>query len=92
MKKITQLAFVVFLLVSASGNINAQENARLVGQGKIVFDISYPNNKLDEQSLALLPSESVVYFKGNMSRVETRMGIGTTVIITDHKLGESTTL
>lgn len=92
MRKITQLAIITVLLLSGTRLSLAQESSRLVGQGKIVFEISYPNSTLDEQSKAMLPTESVVYFKGNMSCVEVSMGVGNTTVITDHKLGESTAL
>ena len=92
MKKITQFALLAFLLISTSNFLQAQENGRMVGQGKIVFEISYPNSQLDQQTLAMMPTESVLYFKGNMSRSEIQMGIGSTAIISDHKLGETITL
>ncbi|HRH67638.1 MAG TPA: DUF4412 domain-containing protein [Bacteroidia bacterium] len=92
MKKITQTALVLFLLLSGSRYSSAQESSRLLPQGKVVFEVSYPNSKLDQQTMAMMPTESVLYFKGNLSRMELNLGMGSTVVITDHKLGESTML
>lgn len=61
-------------------------------QGKAVFTISYPESELDQQTLSMMPSESVVYFKDQRSRAEMKIAMGTTVAITDARTGAMTTL
>jgi hypothetical protein len=88
MKKIVSS---LLLTLAVCTSLYAQYENKMM-QGKVVFDISYPNSKLDQQTLAMLPSESVMYFKGQMSRVEVNTPMGTNVVISDHKLGEGTML
>lgn len=63
-----------------------------ISEGKATFDITYPDADIDQERLAMMPGESVMYFKGDMSRTEVKMAMGNTVVITNGKLGESTTL
>lgn len=88
MKKL--LSFLFVSLVACTSVFAQWENK--IMQGKVVFDISYPNSKMDQQTLAMLPTQSIMYFKGQMSRVEVSMPMGTNVVISDHKLGEGTML
>lgn len=49
--------------------------------GTIVYNITYPDSKLDAQTLAMMPKTMKMKIKGNMSRTEMNMGMGNTVII-----------
>jgi GLPGLI family protein len=80
---------IVFLFLCASFMAHAQKK---LTQGKALFDITYPESELDQQTLAMMPTESTIYFKGHMSRSEVKMPMGTTVSITDGSSGETTTL
>ena len=83
MKKLLLLSFLLF------GGLS------LVAQsfeGKIVFEISFPDFK-DPQMAAMLPKESVAYFKKNKSRMEMNMMMGMrNVTISDGNAKSSVTL
>src|ERR1051325_10433167 len=65
----------------------AQEKLK---EGKITFEISYPDAEdMSDQQLAMMPKETVVYFKGDKSRGETKMSYGTVTYFTDAKTKES---
>lgn len=85
MKKIHALIFL-FLV---SGFAFAQPF-----EGKVVYGISYNNLPPEmEQMKSMLPSESVLYLKGDMSRTEQSMGMaGSQVIISDGKNKTGTVL
>ncbi len=85
MKKIITL----FLIILSSSFVFAQKK---LTEGKLVFDITYPDADLDANTLAMMPTESTIYFKGQMSRAEIKMQMGNTVAITDGKEGVTTTL
>jgi GLPGLI family protein len=90
MKKSIVLPFItLYFLISSTSYVVAQKK---ITQGKAIFDITYPGADLDAQSLSMMPSESTIYFKGEWSRSESKTPLGTTVAITNSKLGETTTL
>lgn len=60
--------------------------------GKIVFEISYKDPNMDENNKAMMPKESIMYFKDDKMRVEVSMAMGTTVIISDNVSQKSTVL
>ncbi len=66
-----KLFLILFLFVF--GNAVGQ---KLISEGKVVFEITYPDMELDNQMSAMLPTESTVYFKGGMSRTEIPIGMG----------------
>ncbi len=72
MKIISSLC-LLFLLISFSHPAKAQET---IEEGKITYEITYPEMEMDEQMKAMMPTESVVYIKGALSRTETAMGMG----------------
>jgi len=81
---------VLFLFVASAAfslSINPGNDS-----GKIIFDISYPDSKLDEQSLSQMPTESIVLFRGDKTKVEVAMPMGKTVVITDNKTGNAVML
>jgi len=89
MKKATFLVLILFL--SSLNHIQAQNQYGLTS-GKIVFEISYMNDKLDAQTKAMMPTETVMYFKNKKSRVNISMAMGTTSIISDDGSKKSTVL
>ena len=90
MKKIHAVCILCFLLVLSIPAV-AQEFAK-VHEGKIIYDISYPDAELDQQTMAMLPDESVMYFKDEKGRVEIKMAFGSTVILMDNEKKENVML
>ena len=52
-----------------------------ISEGKITYDISYPESGLDEETLAMLPTESNTVFKSDKMRIDMKMGMGMNNII-----------
>lgn len=66
---------------------------KTMNEGKLIFEISYPNSEMSDQQLAMMPTEMVMYIKKDKSRMEMSMGMGmTTVVISDNKAKVATTL
>jgi hypothetical protein len=66
---------------------------KIITEGKVVYKITYPEMELDNQTAAMLPSESVVFFKNTKSRTNVSMGMGmTTSTITDSKTNSNIAL
>ena len=58
--------------------------AETLKEGRITFEISLPmmnGEEVDEQMKAMMPYESVQYYKGNKSRNEMKAGFGSTVTL-----------
>ncbi len=89
MKKITLLNF---LLIFSMLKVEAADNPHGINSGKIVYEISYLEDGLDDETKAMLPVESVMYFKGDKTRIEMNMSMGSTTIISDNKLKKGTLL
>ncbi len=89
MKKLS-IALLLFSLVHV--NLIAQKGEKSISSGKVVFDISYPDMKLDDQTMASLPSESTMVFDKDMTKVEVSMFMGKTTIISNNKSGNGTML
>ncbi len=70
----------------------SQASKHQLSSGKITFDISYPDSKLDEETLANLPVEAIMKFKDDLIRVEVSMAMGKTTIISNNKTGNGTML
>lgn len=79
----------IILLVLLQFGVQAQTKFE---EGKITYTISYSDMDIDPQSASMLPTESVMYFKDNMSRIEMSMSMGSTIVIANGKTGEATTL
>jgi GLPGLI family protein len=60
--------------------------------GTIVYNVTYPDSKMDAQTLAMMPKTLKIKIKGNMSRTEMNMGMGTTVVIFDSEARSGVTL
>jgi GLPGLI family protein len=80
----------LLLFITANSVLFAQKS---IEEGKIVYEISFPDNDFDQQTLAMLPTESTMYFKGGVSRTELNMAMGMdNASIYDGKTGKVTTL
>lgn len=90
MKKIFSIPFsIAVFLLCFSPHVDAQKK---LTEGKAIFDITYPESELDEQSLSMMPAQSTICFKGQFSRTEMKIAMGTAIGITDAKAGVTTTL
>jgi GLPGLI family protein len=86
MKKIIQSIAVVVLLLNFQ-QVSAQEKIK---EGKVTFEINIENEEeMNDQMLAMMPKEMVVYFKDDNSRGEMDMMGGKVITITDGKSGET---
>src|SRR5690349_16288876 len=89
MKKIFVFATSVVLLFSAHA-VKAQDKIK---EGKATFEISYPDaEEMNDQQLAMMPKESVSYFKDYWTRSETTMGFGVMVNIYNPEKKEAYTV
>ena len=82
----------IAILFFITGNCIAQTKGKQISSGKILFDISYPESQLDEQTMANLPMESYMYFKNDKVKIEVSMPMGKTTVLSDNKTGEGTML
>lgn len=90
MKRQFSLLTLTFLFSFLSFQVTAQKTIR---EGKLVYEITYPDMELDANMAAMLPVESVVYFNEDFSRTETAMGMGmSSASIVNSKTGGVTTL
>jgi GLPGLI family protein len=89
MKKIASFILFTGLLTGAVYAADAQTK---FSEGKIVFDITYPGTDLDQNMMAMMPTDATIYVKKDMSRMEMKMGMGSMVAISDAKSGTTTTL
>lgn len=86
MKNLPKALLVLLFLSVGSYSTYAQ---KMVSEGKIIYEISYPDMMLDAEMLAMMPKESVVFFKGDFSRTDLNMGMGiTSSSIFNSKTGE----
>ena len=75
----------VLLIVMVALNI-IYVNAQKIDEGKVVFDISYPDADMPDEQMAMMPTESKMFFKDNQARIEMKMGMGMSqVMIFDNK-------
>ena|SRR5688572_29976460 len=90
MKNIFIVAVIFIGIFTTHHQLVAQEK---LNEGKVIYEISYPDMEMDPQMAAMMPTESVVYFKGNLSRTETSMGMGiSSATIVNSKTNEMTAL
>lgn len=86
-KLILLTVFVFITSVSFS-----QNTKHSITSGKVIFDISYPDSQFDDQTMSNFPTESIMYFKNDKSRVEVSMAMGKTIVISDNKSGNAVML
>ena len=89
MNKIFLISFIFLLSISQS---NSGQNQALMNSGKIVFEINYLDKNIDPKRKSMMPSQSILYFKGDKTRMELNMAIGNTVIISNNSTKKSTVL
>ena len=70
----------------------AQNISKDTKSGKIIFDITYENAKLDKKNMDDLPSEAILYFKDNLMKMEMSLPMGKTTFISNHTTGSGTML
>ena len=71
------IVFCIFFFQRSFGQIS---------EGKIIYDISYPESGLDEETLSMLPTESNTVFKNDKMRIDMKMGMGmNNIILVDNK-------
>jgi len=88
--KIKVFYFLLFVNLWFGAKVWAQQK---ISEGKVIYAITYPDMDLDPQMMAMLPAESVVYFKDHWSRTDMNMGTGIySVTIINSKTKEVTTL
>ena len=51
--------------------------------GVVIYNITYPEGELDPQMAAMMPKTMKMKIKGDKSRTETNMGMGTMVAVFD---------
>lgn len=90
MKRQLSTLALSFLFSFLAFQVTAQKSIR---EGKLIYEISYPDMELDANMAAMLPVESIVYFNEDFSRTETAMGMGmSSASIVNSKTGGVTTL
>lgn len=102
MKKISAFIFLahvsylpaVVLFCTVASLTPQNSYAQKPFEGKVTFGITYNDLPPEmEQMKAMLPSESILYLKDNMSRTEQSMGMGgNQVVISDNKNQTGTVL
>ena len=86
MKKICVAITAIAILFNGL-HASAQEKLK---EGKITFEITINNaEEMNDQMLAMMPKEMVVYFKEGKSRSEMDMMGGKVISLTDNKTGET---
>ncbi|MEP7167958.1 MAG: DUF4412 domain-containing protein [Bacteroidota bacterium] len=80
----TYKKLLLFFVLMAANIIYA--NGQKIGEGKAVFEISYPDADIPDEQMAMMPTESTMFFKDNEARVEMKMGMGMNqVMLFDNK-------
>ncbi len=83
-----RILIIIAILFSING-IYAQS----MSAGKVIYAISYPESSLDEQTLAMMPTEATMYFNDDKTRMEMQMGMGMNMVtIADNKTKSATVL
>ncbi len=66
--------------------------SQAINQGKVVYSISYPESNYDKQAIDMMPTEAVMYFKDNNSRMEIQMGMGMSMVTISDSRAKTTTV
>lgn len=67
-------------------------SAQTITEGKVIYDISYPESGFDKQTLAMMPTEATMYFKSDKTRMEMQMGMGMNMITLADNKSKTTTI
>ena len=64
----------------------SQVEAQSITEGKVVYQISYPDSSIGELAVAMMPTEATMYFKNDKTRMDMKMGMGMNLIaLADNK-------
>ncbi len=84
---------ILFLALVFNVDARICHSQGVITEGKIVYEISFPDMELDKAYKDLNPTGSVVYFKNDVSRTELTVGKGLhTATILNASSGEMVTL
>jgi hypothetical protein len=78
------LLAVAIILSAFNCSVNAQSNIK---EGKIKYEMSYPDSGELASILAMMAGEMIIYFKNGNTRTEMDMKMGKMVLIRDAKTG-----
>ena len=87
--KIQIIGLLVLMLTLFAGNTYAGDKDF---QGIIIYNISYENSDIDPQMMAMMPKTMKMKIKGDKSRTEISMGMGSTSVIFNGTAKEGFTL
>lgn len=85
-------SFLFLILIFSSHFLCAQSTSKDTFSGKIIFDITYQDSQTDKKNMDKMPSESVIYFKDNLMKMEMNLPMGKTTFISNHTTGSGTML
>jgi len=87
-------SLIKILLVAAAAVPVLPSNAqKKISEGKITFEISYPDSDMPDEMAAMMPTEMDMYIKTDKSRIDMTMGMGMNqVMIFDNKAKTMTML
>lgn len=68
------MARIKFLIISVMVLWLVPTYAQDFSEGRIIYDITFPELDMDESTRGSLPRESVVYVKGNLTRTDLNVG------------------
>ena len=81
------LILSLFILISFTGQTQS------ITEGKVIYTITYLESDIDPQMLSMMPTEAVMYFTNDKTRMEMKMGMGMNLVtLTDNKLKNTTVL
>jgi hypothetical protein len=89
MKTYLKTAIAVVAIMMTMTGAHAQTK---LDEGSIVFELTLTDNDLDPQVASMMPKEMTMVFKGDKSKTEMKMSIGTFTIIYDAKAKTLSTL
>jgi GLPGLI family protein len=81
---------LLLLFVMMAANI-ISVSAQKIDEGKVMYEISYPDTDMPDEQLAQMPTESTIYFKEDHSRMEMKMGMGMTIVMLFDNKGKTLT-
>lgn len=82
----------IFTLLILNAVFYTHVIAQKISEGKLIYEISFPEMEHDDESKGMMPTESTVYFKENQIRMEIKMMGMSTVVISNSKDKSATTL
>lgn len=83
MQRKLKIILALISITAFSFFANAQKK---VSEGKVIYELSFPDMELDAATASMMPSEMTIYFKDYLMRTEMNMGMGmSTVSISNGK-------